>query len=117
MTMIRSTRLLSLAFVLAACRPTDMVIDGTDVLLLESYPVQVRLLVTGSHPACETLAWDAAVGEAAGRIDVDLRSEPSSEDGCIGRRSFEESIPLGSFETADFEIFLNGERVGAVRLP
>ena len=31
--------------------------------------------------------------------------------------AFDESIPLGSFEEADLEVFLNGESIGRIELP
>ncbi|HET7009641.1 MAG TPA: hypothetical protein VFI11_02600 [Anaerolineales bacterium] len=112
---------LGAAFLLAGCSPggsPSLTIDRTDLLLLESYPVQVRLVVEGSQPACGRLDWDVALDEAARRIDVDLRSVSDPQIECDADRArFEESIPLGSFETADYEVYLNGVSIGRLQLP
>ena len=110
--------LLTVSVMLSACRPAGLAIESTEMLLLESYPVQVRLLVRGTQPACHRLRWDVAIDEGGGRIDVLLESMEAAQAPCLpGRAPFAESIPLGAFATADFEVYLNGEAVGALELP
>lgn len=95
-----------------------MAIDRTEMLLLESYPVQVRLSVHGTRSTCDQLLWDVQLEEARSRMDVRLWSEPDSRVDCLpGESAFDESIPLGSFEKADLEVFLNGESIGRIELP
>jgi hypothetical protein len=89
-------------------------VDSTDILYLESYPVQVRLAVTGSLPTpCHEPVWAvAATGDA---IAVTLWSEADADAVCASVLApFEISIPLGAFERADLPVTLNGEDVGSV---
>jgi hypothetical protein len=113
---------LSLAAILAACSlggsTEDLSIEKTDLLLLESYPVQVRLLVEGTLPACRQFVWDVAVDDSQGRIDVALRTVSDPQTECVTDRArFKETIPLGAFETAHYEVYLNGEAVETLELP
>lgn len=91
-------------------------VESTEILYLESFPVQVRLSVRGSLPTpCHELQWE--IEESGSRIDVWLWSEPDPEDDCISvLEPFEVSIPLGSFETASIPVFLNGAEVGRVSI-
>ncbi len=108
--------------VLSACgfggQADGLVIGKAELLLLESFPVQVRLQVEGTHPACNRLGWNVAVDETQERIDVDLRTESDPQAECVSDRAkFKESIPLGSFETARYDVYLNGETIGKLELP
>ena len=93
-------------------------VDSTDLLLLESYPVQVRLQVSGTLPTpCHALKWEVRGPDSEGRVDVELFSLTSSELACIQvLEPFETSIPLGSFESGTFTVFLNGERIGEIEM-
>jgi hypothetical protein len=89
-------------------------VDSTDILYLESFPVQVHLLVQGSLPTpCHEAEW--AVEEGADGISVRLWSVSDPGAICVDvLEPFEISIPLGSFETADLPVELDGEPVGRV---
>jgi hypothetical protein len=89
-------------------------VDTTDILYLESFPVQVRLVVAGSLPTpCHEASWE--VETSADGIDVRLWSTADPDAICVGvLEPVEVSIPLGSFETADLPVTLNGEPVGRV---
>lgn len=93
-----------------------MFVDATDILYLESFPVQVRLVVQGSVPTpCHQTRWEV---EDLGRaIDVRLWSEILLGQSCAQVLApFEVSIPLGSFESASSPVLLNGEQVGWVSI-
>jgi hypothetical protein len=95
--------------------PGDPVyVDSTDLLYLESFPVQVRLVVRGALPTpCHEPAWD--VRQGADGIDVTLWSTIEPGAICIDvLEPVEVSIPLGSFESADMPVTLNGGSVGRV---
>jgi len=95
-----------------------LTIDRSEVLLLESYPVQVRLSIHGTRFTCDRLDWDVRLDEAVRRMEVRLWAEPGPALTCLpGETVFDESIPLGSFEVADLEVFLNEESVGRIDLP
>ena len=91
-----------------------MFIDSTEILYLESFPVQVRLLVHGSLPTpCHQLQWSVDDGE--GVIEVSLWSVVALGQNCAqALEPFEVSIALGSFETANLAVVLNGEQIGRV---
>jgi hypothetical protein len=95
--------------------PGDPVyVDSTDIRYLESFPVQVHLVVRGSLPTpCHEAAWDVQAG--ADGIDVTLWSTTEPGAICVDvLEPVEVSIPLGSFEAADLPVSLNGEPVGRV---
>jgi hypothetical protein len=89
-------------------------VDSTDILSLESFPVQVRLIVRGSLPTpCHQAAWDVHQTDAG--IDVTLWSTSEPGSMCVAvLEPVELSIPLGSFESADLPVTLNGESIGRV---
>ncbi|MGQ0848091.1 MAG: hypothetical protein ACT4OP_03080 [Actinomycetota bacterium] len=87
-------------------------IDSTEILLMESFPVQVALHVIGSLPTpCHQAVWE--VEDDGSTISVTLGSV--AEAGAICAQVLEPvdlSIPLGSFETGARVVTLNGEQVG-----
>lgn len=89
-------------------------VDSTDILYLESWPVQVQLAVQGSVPTpCHQPAWDVQASDDG--IAVTLWSEADADAVCTSVLApFEVSIPLGSYETADLPVTLNGEEIGRV---
>ena len=91
-------------------------VDSTDLLYLESFPVQVRLVVTGSLPTpCHEAAWE--VEQASDGISVRLWSVSDPGAVCADvLEPFEVSIPLGSFDGANLPVTLNGEPVGRVQI-
>jgi hypothetical protein len=85
-------------------------VDSVEILLLESWPVQVRALVKGSLPTpCHTLAWDRSGPDAEGRITLDVYSTADPGAVCIQvLEPFEQSIDVGSFTTGSFALVVNG---------
>jgi hypothetical protein len=110
---------------LSACAPAKepagsgrLTIDRSEMLLLESFPVQVQLSIHGTRSTCDRLDWDVRLDEVVGRMEVRLWAEPGPALTCLpGETVFDESIPLGSFEVADLEVFLNEESIGRIDLP
>jgi hypothetical protein len=92
---------------------------AAEVLLAESFPVQVRLEVRGELPdACGTLGWAVAPGEDQGRIQVALYVDRPTAGACIQVVTpFTASIPLGTFERGSYAVFVNGEQVDDFVLP
>jgi hypothetical protein len=102
-----------------AAAPTDaepVFVESTDILLLESFPVQVVLRVTGKLPTpCHTPAW--AVNDLGDTIEVDLWSTSDPEALCVTvLEPFDVPISLGSYESADIYVVLNGESVGRIEI-
>jgi len=91
-------------------------VDSTEILYLESFPVQVRLSVRGSLPSpCHQTEWSVDTDGAA--IDVTLWSVVALGQVCAQvLEPFEVSIPLGSFEAADLAVLLNGESIGRLAI-
>jgi hypothetical protein len=89
-------------------------VEGTDILYLESFPVQVHLAVSGSVPTpCHEPEWEVDTTDEA--IAVTLWSVAPQDAVCASVLApFEVSIPLGDFERADVPVVLNGEVVGQV---
>lgn len=96
--------------------PNPVYLDSTQILYLESYPVQVNLLVRGSLPTpCHQPLYE--VRDLGDSIDVLLWSQTDPDQICIQvLEPFELVIPLGSFESADMPVFLNGEKVGQIEI-
>ena len=91
-------------------------VDSVDILYLESFPVQVQLVVRGSLPTpCHEAIFE--VQDLGDVIDVQLWSLADADAICIqALEPFELVIPLGSYETADIPVNLNGEAVGRIQV-
>jgi hypothetical protein len=93
-------------------------IDEVELIMLESYPVQVRLILRGSLPnPCSRLGWEVEQPDAQGRIQVRAYSVQESDLACIQVLApLEDGIPLGAFTSGSFSVWLNGEQVADFEL-
>jgi len=93
-------------------------VDEVELVMLESYPVQVRLILRGSLPnPCSRLGWEVEEPDAQGRIQVRAYSVQESDLACIQVLApLEQGIPLGAFTTGSFSVWLNGEQVADFEL-
>ncbi len=91
-------------------------VGSTEILYLESFPVQVELLVTGDLPSpCHEAAWD--VSETAATVEVTMWSTSDPAAFCAAvLEPFEVPVRLGSFDSADLEVTLNGATVGRIEI-
>lgn len=91
----------------------QVLIDSADLLIMESFPIQVSLAIEGTLPTpCHGLGWvDIDDGST---ISVTLFSiEPGPAVTCIAvTEPFALSIPLGSFAEEDRTVVVNGEVAG-----
>ena len=89
-------------------------IDQAELLVRESFPIQVDLHLIGSLPTpCATLRWSVGEPDEQGRIEVEAYSSQDAELSCIQvLQDFEETIPLGAFSTGTYTVWLNGEEIG-----
>ena len=89
-------------------------IDQAELLIRESFPIQVDLLLRGSLPTpCATLRWSVAEPDEQGRIEVEAYSSQDAALACIQvLQEFEENIPLGAYSTGSYSVWLNGELIG-----
>ncbi len=88
-------------------------LDETELVILESYPYQVRMILRGSLPTpCATLNWEVEPPDGEGNIAVEVHSLQDPNLACIQiLHPVEEIIPLGSFTEGEFSVWLNGELV------
>lgn len=98
-------------------------VDSTDLLIMESYPVQVSLQITGNLPTpCHSFhfSYEIGTGSDSNRIDVTVWSESDPSRMCTQvLEPFDESIPLDMAGAADgtYSMYLNGELVGEFSYP
>jgi hypothetical protein len=99
--------------------PIDGNIDGevwitsAELRIMESFPIQVMLDVTGEKPtACHEVFWTAEdTGET---IEIEMISQISADQVCAQAiAGFTVAVPLGSWAGESREVFLNGESVGS----
>jgi hypothetical protein len=85
-------------------------LDGVEILLLESWPVQVKAIIRGSLPTpCHTLAWDLGEPDADGRIVLSVFSTVDMDQVCIQvLHPFEQTIDVGSFTSGAYVLVVNG---------
>jgi hypothetical protein len=91
-----------------------VLVDQADVLLLESYPLQIVLNVSGSLPTpCHHLRADLKQPNEQNQIEVELYSLVDPTAVCIQvLQNFDASLHLGSYADGAYTILLNGEKVG-----
>ncbi|HSK06762.1 MAG TPA: hypothetical protein VK990_04520 [Acidimicrobiia bacterium] len=88
-------------------------ITGADLRIMESYPIQVMLDVSGEKPTpCHEVFWTAEDDGAA--IRIEMISQVASDQVCAQMiEPFTIAVPLGSWEGEDREVQLNDEVVGS----
>lgn len=91
-----------------------MELENSGVILLESAPVQVRLHLKGSLPnPCYNLRVNPSQVNDQGRIDVEVYSLTQPGKACIDvLQEFDVEIPLGSFPSGHYSVYINGELLG-----
>lgn len=89
-------------------------LEESDILLLESYPVQVKLVLRGDLPTpCNQLRVKVSEPDAQNRIQVEVYSVVDPNAICIQViQPFEAQIALGSFTSGKFSVYVNGEYLG-----
>ena len=98
---------------------TEVTPAVTDIVFLETFPVQVRLIVEGELPnPCSHLGWYVMPGDDQGRIEVALYADEPTETACIQVvASYSQVIPIGAFERGSYAVFLNDQPVEEFVLP
>ena len=93
-------------------------LDSTDLLILESFPPQYRLLLKGNLPdPCHGLEVVVPAPDAEGIIDVQVFSLADPETICIQvLEPFEESVSLDGFPPGTYTVEVNGEPVGQMEV-
>ena len=85
-------------------------VDSVELVLLESYPVQVHASVKGNLPTpCHRLAWDLSDPDPSGRIVLELYSTVDADAVCVEvLEPFEQSIDIGSFTGGSYVLVVDG---------
>ena len=88
-------------------------VTGADVRIMESFPVQIMLDVTGEKPTpCHEIFW--TVEDDGEVIAIEMLSQVAAEQSCAQViEPFTIAVPLGSWTEESREIELNGEIVGS----
>lgn len=91
----------------------DVSITKTDLLIMESFPIQVSLQVEGEKPTpCHEVFW--TVQDTGERIEITMISQINSDQSCAQViEPFMIAVPLGSWADQSRDVYLNGENVGS----
>lgn len=91
-------------------------IDSQEILILESFPPQYQLQVTGSLPtSCHQLRAVVNEPNEENQIQVEIYSVVDPNRVCTQALSpFEVSLPLGSYSSGSYTVIVNGEVVGEI---
>jgi hypothetical protein len=89
-------------------------ITAQELLVKESYPLQVSLHITGSLPTpCHQLKVEVSEPDEQNKINVEVYSLVDPTQNCIQvLKAFDETIPLASYTDGSYTVTLNGEEVG-----
>jgi hypothetical protein len=89
-------------------------IDETELVVLESFPVQIEIVVRGALPTpCASLKWSVEAPDDQGRIMVEAYSLQDPTLACIEvLEQIEERLQIGSYSQGSYSVWLNGEVVG-----
>jgi len=88
-------------------------INSSDLLTLESFPLQFTLHLTGDLPTpCHILQIAVAAPDADHKIVLDVYSVADPNKVCVQMvEPFDVNVPLGSFPSGTFTLWVNGEQV------
>lgn len=92
----------------------EVYIDHSEVLVMESYPVQIMLVLQGALPTpCHQLRVIARPPDEGNRIQVDVYSMVDPAQICAQvLEPLDANIGLGSFPSGHYSVWVNGEMVG-----
>lgn len=89
-------------------------VDSTDLLVMESYPLQYDLNVKGSLPTpCHQLRVRVDQPDRQGNIVIEAYSVANPDRMCAQVLApFEVNLSLGSYPPGKYQLHLNGEVIG-----
>ena len=92
-------------------------LDKTEILTMESFPPQFMLHIKGALPTpCHKLRVEVGKPDEQNRIDVEVYSLSDPNEVCIQvLQAFDENIPLGSYPSGTYTVYVNGEKVGELK--
>lgn len=94
--------------------PGDATVVETGLVIMESYPLQIRVMMKGNLPTpCHHLRAKVDEPDAQNRIEVEVFSLSEPDVVCIQvLQAFESSINLGPYPDGTYTVWVNGELVG-----
>jgi hypothetical protein len=92
----------------------NVFLEEADVLVLESFPVQIVLHLQGHLPSpCHNLRAEVSEPDDQNRIEVEVYSLVDPAVMCAQvLEEFDTRINLGSYPSGDYTVWVNGEQVG-----
>jgi hypothetical protein len=92
----------------------DVQIDSAEVLVMESFPLQIMLALSGSLPTpCNQLRVVDNPPNDESQIHMDVYSVTDPAQVCIQvLEPFDVNIGLGSFPAGHYTVWVNGEMIG-----
>ena len=98
--------------------PAGLTIESVELIQAESWPVQIRMELTGTLPSeCHSLEYTVLLPDANGVIEVEAEARKDGSTDCSQQaQPFRQGIGLGSYKEGDFRVLLNGELAGEIRL-
>ena len=92
----------------------NVFLDEADILVLESFPVQIVLHLTGQLPTpCHQLRADLQGPDEQNRIEIEVFSLVDPGVMCAQVvEDFDRRINLGSFPGGTYTVWVNGEQIG-----
>jgi hypothetical protein len=89
-------------------------LEDSGILLQESFPVQVTMVLSGNLPTpCHELRVNASPPDSENRIQVEAYTVVDPEMICTQViKPFETQVALGSFESGKYTVYVNGEYLG-----
>jgi hypothetical protein len=97
----------------------EVEVEKMDILTLESFPPQYMLHVEGwkGNP-CQELRVVVSEPDDQNQIDVEIYTVIEPDIVCIQvLESFDINIPLGSFESGEYSVLVNGEEAVTISAP
>jgi hypothetical protein len=94
-------------------------IEKTDILILESFPPQYVLHLEGwkGNP-CQQLRVIVSEPDDQNRIEVEVYTVMDPDEICIQvLENLDINIPLGSFESGEYSVWVNAIEAGSISAP
>lgn len=96
-------------------------VEGFELLIMESYPVQVMLVVSGALPTpCHEFRYEVSEPDGENQIFVEIYSMVDPGEVCVEmEQPFAEniSLPVAGLPDGIYTVFVNGELVGEFSYP
>ena len=92
----------------------NVFIDKSELLVMESDPIQIALVLKGALPTpCNQLRVVASPPDEQNRIQVDVYSVIDPTQICIQvLEPLDTNVGLGSFPAEHYSVWVNGEKIG-----